>query len=302
MANIVKTEKSANIAKFKSFLSTESVQEQFRNALQDSSQLFVASLIDLVISDDTLCECQPSLIIAEAFKAATVRLPINKALGFAYVIPYNKNVKVGNTWTKVPIPTFIMGYKGYIQLAMRTGQYRFINADVVYDGELVSRNKLSGAVDLSGQRKSEMIVGYFAYFELLNGFQKCLYWSTEELTVHAQRRSPAYDQKAKKFNDKSSWATDFDAMAKKTMLRNLLSKFGVMSVEMQKAFDYDNDAVDTTLVGNTTLLPDADMPDAIPTVDIGNVADGQEDMQPREQVLPEELGDDDWPLADKASE
>ncbi|MGI6078997.1 MAG: recombinase RecT [Fastidiosipilaceae bacterium] len=215
------------VQRLKNIISAESVQEQFRNALQDGAPLFVASLIDIYSNDKYLQQCQPQAVIMEALKAATLKLPINKNLGFAYIVPY-KNSKGQSE------PQFQIGYKGYIQLAMRTGQYKYINADVVYEGELKGNNKVTGEIDLTGEAISEKVIGYFAYIETVNGFKKTIYWSKERVIAHAKRYS-------KSFNIKSSaWQTNFDEMALKTMLRNLLSKYGVMSVEMMNAFTADS--------------------------------------------------------------
>lgn len=209
------------IQKFKGVINAPSVQEQFNNALKDGASLFIASLIDIYSNDKYLQKCQPQAVIMEALKAATLKLPINKNLGFAYIVPY------GNE------PQFQVGYKGYIQLAMRTGQYKFINADLVFEGELKKHNKLTGELDLSGETTSDKVIGYFAYIETINGFKKTLYWSVEKVTNHAKRYSKSYNNKS------SAWQTNFDEMALKTMLRNLLSKYGVMSVEMMNAFTAD---------------------------------------------------------------
>ena len=132
------------VQRLKTALSAESVQEQFRNALQDSAPLFVASLIDIYASDRNLQECEPAAVIMEALNAATLRLPINKNLGFAYIVPYRSKGKTE--------PQMQIGYKGLIQLAMRTGEYRYLNADVVYEGELKSYDKLTGHMDINGER------------------------------------------------------------------------------------------------------------------------------------------------------
>lgn len=210
------------VQKLKGIINSDSVQEQFKNALQDGAPLFVASLIDIYSNDKYLQKCAPQAVIMEALKAATLKLPINKNLGFAYIVPY------GNE------PQFQPGYKGYIQLAMRTGQYKYINADVVYEGEFKSQNKLTGEIDLSGEATSEEVVGYFAYIETVNGFKKTIYWSKEKVTSHAKRYSKSFNSK------NSAWKTNFDEMALKTMIRNLLSKYGVMSIEMMNAFTSDS--------------------------------------------------------------
>jgi recombination protein RecT len=208
----------SRIDQMKNMINAPSVQDQFRNALAENSGSFVASLIDLYGGDSYLQNCEPKLVIMEALKAAVLKLPINKSLGFAYIVPYKKN--------NIQLPQFQIGYKGLIQLAMRTGQYRIINADEVYEGEYRTRNKLTGEFDLSGTAKSDVIIGYFAHIELLNGFSKTLYMTKEKVMAHAQKYSKSYN------TDFSPWKTEFDAMAKKTVLRNLLSHYGFLSVEM----------------------------------------------------------------------
>lgn len=257
MANVV-SQQQTNVAKqerpidlFKSVINAPSVQTQFNNALGEHKDAFVASLIDLFTGDKSLQTCKPQMVIAEALRAATLRLPLNKALGFAYIVVYNNSVKnPDGTWTKVPTPTFIPGYKGYIQLAMRTGQYRTINADYVYEGELRKVNKLSGEIAFDGEKKSDKIVGYFCYFELLNGFSKTLYVSVEDMAAYAKRYSPSIgknttiEQLISKANDgivskKVGWEGNFNDMALKTTIRRLLSKYGYLSVEMQNALSKD---------------------------------------------------------------
>jgi recombination protein RecT len=215
------------IDSLKSMLNAPSVQEQFKNALADNSGPFVASLIDLYSGDNYLQNCEPKAVIMECLKAAVLKLPINKSLGFAYIVPYKSN--------NVLVPQFQIGYKGLIQLAMRTGQYRIINADMVYEGEFRTRNKLTGEFDLSGTKTSDVIVGYFAYIELLNGFSKTLYMTKEKVTAHAKKYSKSYAQPS------GPWTKEFDAMAIKTVLRNLLSHYGFLSVDMVSAFDNDAD-------------------------------------------------------------
>jgi recombination protein RecT len=152
------------IDSLKKMMEAPSVQEQFKNALADNTGPFVASVIDLFNGDNYLQGCEPKAVIMEALKAAVLKLPINKSLGFAYIVPYKSNNAL--------VPQFQIGYKGLIQLAMRTGQYKTINADLVYEGELRSRNKLTGEFDLRGEKKSDNIIGYFAYIELLNGLMR----------------------------------------------------------------------------------------------------------------------------------
>ena len=188
-ANSTKTAVAKPIDKLKHILAAESVQEQFKSVLAENSGAFVASIIDLYNTDRTLQMCDPKNVVMEALKAASLKLPINKQLGFSWIVPY-KN-KQGQY-----IPTFQLGYKGYIQLCMRTGAYRYINADVVYEGELVRHDKLTGEIEIDpAQRTSDKKVGYFAFIETLNGFRKTLYMSVEEVIRHAQQYSRATETK-----------------------------------------------------------------------------------------------------------
>lgn len=251
----------------KSIMNAESVQQQFKNALGKNAGTFVASVIDLYNGDTGLQQCQPKQVVMEALKAAVLHLPINKALGYAYVIPFKNTKKVNGQWVKVYEPVFQMGYKGYIQLAMRTGQYRTINADAVYEGELRKVNKLTGEIAFDGERTSDKVVGYFCYFELLNGFSKTLYMTVEQMANHAKRYSKGlvkYDDAGNKVDvtvdslvaladlpmapDSKTvgWLGNFHGMAIKTVIRNLLSKYGYLSVEMQDAISNDYEGDDAT--------------------------------------------------------
>jgi len=212
--------------RLKKVMQDPTVSEQFKNSLGDNSGLFVASLIDLYASDRNLQECQPKQVVLEALKAATLKLPINKNLGFAYVIPYKDK--------GTPVPQFQIGYRGLIQLAIRSGQFRRINADKVLEGELKRCDKLTGEIEF-GEPAGDRVAGYFAFIETVNGFRKTAYWRKEQVEAHAKRFSKSYG------GNYSPWKTDFDAMAIKTVLKHLLGKYGIMSVDMVSAFDADRD-------------------------------------------------------------
>ena len=245
----LKVNKPVNV--LKAMLNAPTVQEQFKNALGNNKDMFVASLVDLYTGDPMLQKCAPQKVISEALRAATMKLPLNKALGFSYIVVYNNSVKnADGTWSRVPTPTFIPGYKGYIQLAMRTGQYKTINADVVYEGELTSIDKLSGEIDFGGERKSDKIVGYFCYFRLVNGFAKTLFMSVDDMATYAKRYSPSVGrattvEQLKQMAQETAaskrvgWEGNFTDMAIKTVIRRLLSKYGYLSVEMQNALAAD---------------------------------------------------------------
>ena len=209
--------------KLKDLVQMPQIKDMFRNALQENADSFLASVIDLYNNDRTLQACAPNEVIMECFKAATLHLPINKQLGFAWIVPYKD--KTGKM-----IPTFQLGYRGLIQLCLRTGSYRHIHAGPVYDGEFVSENRLTGEIDLSGTKVNDKVVGFSAYIETVNGFSKAIYWTVEEINRHARKYSKSYGR------DSSPWVTDFESMATKTVLRTLLSKYGIMSVELQTAY------------------------------------------------------------------
>lgn len=223
-------------------LSLASTQQLMAEVLHDNRESFVASLIDLYSSDTFLQKCNPGAVLRESLKAVSLKLPINKALGFAWIIPYNDS-KSGQT-----LPQMQIGYRGYIQLAMRTGAYRTMNMDNVYEGEVKVVNRLTGEIDLSGERVSDKVVGYFAYIETVNGFSKTLYWTTEKVIAHAKKFSKSYNSGA------AIWKQNFDEMAQKTVMRNLISKWGVMSVDLQRAIDLDNaDLADKAITGDGSV-------------------------------------------------
>lgn len=221
-------------ARMNDIVNAPATQKLLQNALKENAGAYAASIIDLYNTDKTLQACDPSKVMAEVLKAVSLKLPINKQLGFAYIIPY------------AGTPTFILGYKGLLQLCMRTGAYRHINAGPVYEGELQSIDKLRGDVDLSGEATSDKVVGYFAYIETLNGFAKALYWPMDKLMAHAKKYS-------KNFNGQI-WQQNFDEMATKTVLRYLLSHWGVMSVDMVSAMSVDNtEQADNAIVSDGTV-------------------------------------------------
>ncbi len=205
-------------------LASEGIRTQFRNALADNAQAFAASIAELYANDGSLRECDPNHVILEAMKAATLQLPISKGLGFAYLIPYRDKNRNGQK-----VPQLQIGYKGYLQLAQRTGRYRIIHADAVYEGELRGRKKLTGEIDLDGTATSDKVIGYFAHIETLEGFTKTLYWTGEEMEIHKDRY----------VKNTSLWQTHYHEMAKKTVLKHLLTKYGVLTPEMTRALESD---------------------------------------------------------------
>ena len=226
------------------------IKDQLSRSCSKNPDAFAASILDCYTGDRTLQRCDPKKVAIECLKAAILNLPLSKHLGFAYVVPYKGQ------------PTFTVGYKGMIQLAMRTGAYRSINAGPVYQGEFRGRSRLTGAVDIDGERTGDEVVGYFAHFEMLNGFAKTLYMTKAEVEAHGKKFSKA-------FND-GPWKSDFDAMATKTVIRQLLGKYGMMSIEIQKTMEFDGDVFEaeyrehansTPLIPMQTGLEDGDVVD-----------------------------------------
>lgn len=222
MANSLQT---SGLSQLKGVLANETMKRNFENILKENAGAFMASIIELYQSDTYLQQCDPNKVVLEALKAATLKLPINKGLGFGYIVPYKGN------------PQFQMGYKGIIQLAQRSGQYKYLNAGEVYEGEVVNYNRITGMLEISGEATSDKVIGFFAYFRLMNGFEKATYWSTEKVLAHAKKFSQAYKSGKKD----SPWFTNFDAMAIKTVLKSIVTKYGPMSVEFADAMAHDND-------------------------------------------------------------
>ena len=211
----VQTAESQKAVTIQSLVSQESVKARFEELLGKKAPGFISSLLAVVNNNKLLAKVNPNTIVAAGAMAASLDLPINQNLGFAYIIPYGNEAQ------------FQMGYKGYIQLAMRTGQYQTINAAEVYEGEIVKQNRFTGEYEF-GEKTSDKIVGYIAYFKLVNGFEKYLYISIEEMQAHAKKFSKNYKGGTDKWG-----LTDFHSMAIKTVLKRLISKYGILSIEMQ---------------------------------------------------------------------
>lgn len=231
-ANNQNMAKAGTLSIVKSLLNNDEVKKRFAEILKDKAETFTASITSLVSSSTNYNDVDPNTIISSALIAATLNLPINQNFGFAYLIPYNS--KTGKKCQ------FQMGWKGFHQLALRTGMYKTINAVEIYEGELTERNKLTGVIKIDeSQKKSNKIIGYAAYFELLTGFSKTLFMTVEEIIAHAKKYSKSYD------NKDGLWKKDFHAMALKTVIKTILSKAGMLSVDynMQKAIEADQAVV-----------------------------------------------------------
>jgi len=225
----VATKTQAQILKEK--LNNDVVKQKFAEVLGKKATGFVASLLQISAQNALLSKADPNSIIQSAMVAATLDLPLNANLGFAYIIPYNVKTKGkgGQPDTFNTVAQFQMGYKGFIQLAQRSGQFKTISSAPIYEGQLVEENPLTGFVFDFKRKTSDTVIGYAAHFELLNGFAKTLYMSKGDMDKHGAKYSKTFSQAY------GLWKTDYDSMANKTVLKLLLSKFAPLSIEMQTA-------------------------------------------------------------------
>lgn len=205
----------------KDLFSQKSIQQRFEAILGKKAQGFISSVLQVINGNRLLSTADPQTVLNAAATAASLDLPINPNLGFAWIVPYKGKAQ------------FQMGWKGFVQLALRTGQYQRINVTEVFENQFKSFNRLTEELiaDFDVEGKGD-IVGYASYFRLNNGMEKMTYWSKEEVINHAKKYSQAYGKGSMSpWNDKDQ----FHAMAKKTVLKNAISKWGIMSIEMQTA-------------------------------------------------------------------
>ena len=228
----------ADLKLFNQTITNVKTQEYLASVLGEKKQAFVNNLTALVSNDKALQVCEPTTLMFAALKSTALDLPLDNNLGFAYVIPF-RDTKSGST-----VATFMLGYKGVAQLAIRSGQFETINVTDVREGELKGRNRMTGELEFDwivddAARLKAKVIGYVGYFKLLSGYSKTTYWSVEELKQHGLN----YSQTFKKFG-KGVWNDNFDAMCKKTVLKLMLNKGDApMSVEMQQAIKYDQSVI-----------------------------------------------------------
>lgn len=214
------------VSQLKTLLSSDDVGKRLKDLLGKRAATFSTSVLQIMQSNDMLKNAEPTSVLNAAMVAATLDLPLNNQLGFAYIVPFNTKQKDGSY--KV-MAQFQLGYKGFIQLAQRSGQFKTIDAKPVYEGQIEVDDSFAGMVFKWSNKKSDTVIGYAAYFQLTNGFEKVLYMTVDEMKQHGLKYSQTYK---KKFG---LWVDEFDSMAKKTVLKLLLSKYAPLSVEMQQA-------------------------------------------------------------------
>ena len=302
--------------KFSAMITTKGYQKMIANTLQEPERRnrFTAAITAAVANSPVLQTCTPASLLAGGLLGESMNLAPSPQFGQYYLVPFKCKVKDENgrvirrngqdlVENKAQ---FVIGYKGYLQLAMRSGQYRKLNVIELKEGEFHGWNRMeeelidySPITDFEEWEQAET-VAYYAFFEYHNGFRKALCWTKDQMLAHADRYSPAFSRQAygklqrgeipdrDLWRYSSFWYKDFDSMAKKTMLRQLISKWGIMSTEMQEAYTKDGSVADVS-DDKTQLVVDvdpveADTPEALP-----------EEANPPEELAPPEVIDQPWP-------
>lgn len=277
--------------KFSVAITTKGYQDLIRNTLGDADRAkrFVATITSAVAVNPALQECDAGTILAGALLGESLNLSPSPQLGQFYLVPFDVTLKDPSTGkavrgedgspVKVKKAQFVLGYKGYVQMALRSGYYKHLNVIAVKEGEFAKYNPFTEELECNWiedeeARENAITVGYAARFEYINGYQKILYWSKDKMLIHADKYSPAFSLESYKKIQKgeiadkdmwkysSFWYKDFDDMAKKTMLRQLIGRWGVMSTELQNAFDKDFTAVEIDKSGN--FIPSEEQTDILP--------------------------------------
>lgn len=236
---------------FSAFLTSDAIKHRINEMVGGrDGQRFITSIISAVSTNPALSECEHSTILSAAMLGESLKLSPSPQLGQYYMVPF-KDKKRG-----CKVAQFQLGYKGYIQLAIRSGYYKKLNVLAIKQGELVRFDPLEEEIEVNlvendTEREALPTIGYYAMFEYQNGFKKAMYWSREKMMAHADKYSMAFSAKAFEklqageipekdlWKYSSFWYKDFDGMAYKTMLRQLISKWGIMSIDLQKAMDGD---------------------------------------------------------------
>ncbi len=220
------------------YLTNDAVKKQINNVVGGKNGTrFISSIVSAVNTNSDLQECTNASIVSAALLGESLNLSPSPQLGQYYLVPF-KDKEKGR------VAQFQLGYKGYIQLAIRSGQYKKLNVIAIKEGELIRFDPLNEEIEVKlieheeAREKAETI-GYYAMFEYVNGFRKAIYWSKEKMKAHAMKYSPGYASDLKKGTKWTFWSKDFDGMAYKTMLRQLISKWGIMSIDMATAIDSD---------------------------------------------------------------
>lgn len=220
------------------YLSQDAVKNKINEVIGGKDgQRFISAIVSATTANPALQECSNGSILSAAMLGESLKLSPSPQLGQYYLVPFKDK-------EKGKMAQFQLGYKGYIQLAIRSGQYKKLNVLGIKEGELIRFDPLNEEIEVQliedeDARETAETVGYYAMFEYTNGFKKAMYWSKKKMEAHALKYSQGYAADKRKGTSWTFWSKDFDGMAYKTMLRQLISKWGIMSIEMQSAIDAD---------------------------------------------------------------
>lgn len=224
---------------FSAYITSTGIKNKINQLVGDevSGKRFISSIVSAVSTNPQLAECDNASIVSGALLGEALKLSPSPQLGNYYLVPFNDK-------EKGKVATFQLGYKGYIQLAIRSGQYKKLNVLAIKEGELINYDPLNEEIEVNliedeSKREKAKTIGYYAMFEYVNGFRKAIYWSKEKMEAHAMQYSQGYRADKQKKTAYTFWSKDFDGMAYKTMLRQLISKWGIMSIDMQTAYESD---------------------------------------------------------------
>lgn len=252
-------------------ITTEKYTSMVNRSIRDPKEekRFISAITSAVAVNPALQECEPSTILAGALLGNSLGLSPSPQLGQYYLVPFKNKAKFDRAGNMIKPETtdaqFVLGYKGYVQLALRSGYYKHLNVIAVKAGELVRFDPLTEEVEINLNpddlaRENSASIGYLATFEYLNGFRKTIYWSREKMEAHALQYSKGYAAK----KGYTFWEKDFDAMAFKTMLRQLISKWGIMSIDLQTAFEQDTVVESEDYLGSAELPAPEPQPEELP--------------------------------------
>jgi len=223
----------------KALLEGDQVQTRLKEILGKKAATFSTSVLQIVNSSELLKHAEPQSILNAAMVSASLGLPLSNQLGFAWIVPYKQNKKVDGKWEEKILAQFQIGYRGFVQLALRTGQYEKLNTVAVYENQFVSWNSLTEVLDgnftIPG---SGEIVGYCSFFRLLSGFEKVVFWTKDQAQFHGKKYSKTFTS--------GPWTDNFDGMAMKSVLRAALGKWGIMSVEIELALSTDQAVIENS--------------------------------------------------------
>ena len=263
------------------YLTQDAVKNQINNVIGGKDgQKFISAIVSAVNNNSALQECTNQSILSGALLGESLKLSPSPQLGQYYLVPFNDK-------EKGKVAQFQLGYKGYIQLAIRSGQYKKLNVLAIKEGELIRFNPLEEEIEVKliedeEVREQAETIGYYAMFEYTNGFKKAMYWSKKKMEAHAIKYSPGYKRDKDKGTAWTFWSKDFDGMAYKTMLRQLISKWGVMSIDMMSAMDADMAVINED--GTKTYVENE--PDTETEVIDGDAVDVTEPVEPQVDTTP----------------